>query len=105
MSTILQKYLKKLGVTSPTELNSEELETYKAWRNALEGRRLTDADVAAFLDTELNDAIGKLMDMRITDREDVFLKMKVDFIRKIKVFLATPEMERKMIEKQISSQL
>lgn len=105
MSKILEKYLKKLGVQSPTDLNSEELETYKTWRDALAGRRLTDDDVAAFLDTELNDAIGKLMDLKITDREDTFLKMKVDFIRKIKVFLASPEIERKMIEKQITSQL
>jgi hypothetical protein len=103
--SILQKYLKKLGVKSPTDLNSEDLATYKAWSNALEGRRLTDEDVAVFLDRELDEAVGKLTDMGLSSKEDTFLKMKVDFIRKIKIFLKAPEIEKKIIERQIESQL
>jgi hypothetical protein len=103
--SLLTKYLKKIGVDSPLDLTPEERETYKAWEAALAGRRLTDADVAAFLDKELDDAVAKLMNMTITQREDTFLKMKVDFIRKTKMFLASPEMEKRIIESQISSQL
>lgn len=103
--SLLTKYLKKIGVNSPLELTVEERETYNNWANALAGRRLTDADVTAFLDTELNDAVGKLTKMELTSKEDTFLKMKVEFIQKVKVFLATPEIERKVIENQINAQL
>lgn len=104
--SILQRYLKKkLGVTSPLDLNPEERATYKMWEEALSGRRLTDKDVAVFLDTELNDAVTKLTKMDLSNKEDTFLKMKVEFIQKVKIFLASPAIEKAMIEKQISSQI
>lgn len=99
----LKQYLKKIGVKSPTELNSEELETYKAWRAALSGRRLTDDDVRAFLDKELEESTRKLIDSRLNDHDDLFLKMEVKFIKKIKGFLFTPELEKQFIEHQIST--
>lgn len=104
--SILSRYLKKLGVSSPLDLTVEERETYNAWSSALSGRQLTSADVADFLNKELDDSVGKLTgNINLSEREDIFLKMKVDFIRKVKFFLATPDMERKMIEQQINSQL
>lgn len=105
MSQILQKYLSKLGVKTHLDLNDEERATYHAWSNALSGRQLTSVDVKNFLDGELDDAVGKLTMSRLSDRDDTFLKMKVDFIRKVKVFLASPEVEKRVIQNQIESQL
>lgn len=102
---ILDQFLKKNGVNSYLELTEEERETYRNWSNMLVGRQLTQVDVANFLDKELDDSVGKLMNMQITQREDIFLKMKVDFIRKVKLFLKTPETEKNLIEAQIKSQL
>lgn len=103
--SVLDKYLKKIGVKSSLDLTEEERRTYNVWAEALSGRKLTDADVQDFLDREYDEAVGKLTNTNITDREDTFLKMKVDFIRRVKIFLMSPEVERKIIENQIQSQL
>lgn len=102
---LLKKYLNKIGVKDYSELTEEEKATYRIWEESLNGRKLTDEDVAAFLDTELEVTLAKLINSRLSDREDLFLKVKIDFIRKVKVFLQTPEMEKKMLEVNINNQL
>lgn len=102
--SILEKMLGKLGV-SYSELNDEERRTFNSWRDALSGRRLTDDDVKIFLDSEYDDAVKKLSSMKLNERDDIFLKMKLDFIIKTKEFLATPEKERAMVEQHIQTQL
>lgn len=102
---LLKKYLNRIGVKDYSELNDEEKETYKIWEESLNGRKLTDEDVAMFLDTELENSLEKLVNSRLSDRDDLFLKMKIDFIRKVKIFLKTPEVEKKMLEININNQL
>lgn len=99
---ILRKYLDKLGVEDYSSLSPEEKETYSEWEEVLSGKKLTDEDVAIFLESELSDTLDKLQP-GISAREDCFLKMKVDMIRKIKVFLNSPETQRKVIEQNISN--
>mgnify|MGYP001053536782 CR=1 FL=1 len=103
MSEILNQTLRKLGVTYK-DLNQEERDTFNAWRDALSGRELTDEDVKNFLDTEFNESVKKLSTSENSKELDMFLKMKVDFIIKIKEFLASPETEKRMVEQQINSQ-
>lgn len=102
--TILNRMLGKLGV-SYDQLSDEERRTFNMWQDALSGRKLTDDDVKNFLDTELMDIMSKLRSTKLDSREDTFLKMKLDFIMKTKEFLATPEREKKMVERQIETQL
>ena len=104
MSNLLEKMLGKLGVPY-SDLNQEERDTFNAWRQALAGRKLTDDDVQTFLDNEYNDAVKKLSSLKLNERDDIFLKMKVDFIIKTKEFLATPDKERAMVEQHIKTQL
>ncbi len=104
MSNLLEKMLGKLGV-SYSELNDEERRTFNTWRDALSGRRLTDDDVKNFLDTEYNDAVRKLSSMKLNERDDIFLKMKLDFIIKTKEFLAIPDKERSLVQQHIQNQL
>lgn len=104
MSQILNRLLGKLGVDYEG-LNDEERRTFNTWREALSGRKLTDEDVATFLDVQLDESIKKLTDTKLSEKEDTFLKMKVDFIIKVKEFLASPEIEKKLVEHQIQSQL
>lgn len=101
---LLEKMLGKLGV-SYEELNDEERDTFKKWGTALAGRKLTDEDVKTFLDTEYHDAVVKLSSQKLNERDDIFLKMKLDFIIKTKEFLAIPEKEKAMVEQQIQTQL
>lgn len=100
---ILEKYLKKIGVSSYFELNEEEKETYKQWENALSGRRITDEDVKAFFDKEQEDILNKISSMKLGKREDIFLKMKLEFIRSVKTFLDGPRLEKEMTEKGINN--
>lgn len=103
--SILKNFLKKLGVQSSSELNSEELKTYQSWEQALSGRRLTDEDVVTFLDLELSSSIEKVTKQRLGDRDDTFLKMKIDFITACKKFLASPLVEKQMTEVAIKQML
>jgi len=64
----------------------------------LSGRRLTDRDVATFLISKENEIISELIKTDIADKKDVYLKMQLDLIRQIKIFLAAPELEKKMTE-------
>ncbi len=100
----LNDLLKKLG-TDYSGLNDEEKATFNAWRDALSGRRLTDDDVKNFLDTEYNATVSKLTATNNSKELDLFLKMKVDFISKVKEFLNSPEVEKQLIENQINSNL
>lgn len=102
--SILENVLSKLGV-SYTELNQEERDTFNKWREALSGRRLTDDDVKTFLDTEYNDAVKKLSSAKLNERDDIFLKMKLDFIIKTKEFLSIPDKERAMVEQHVKTNL
>lgn len=104
MENPLQRLLGKLGVRYE-ELNEEERRTFNTWRDSLTGRKLTDADVQGFLDFEYHDAVGKLTSKKLSEREDIFLKMKVDFIIKVKDFLSLPEKEKQMVSRQIETQL
>lgn len=103
--SILDKYLKKLGVESFEGLNHEEKETLKQWELALSGRKITDEDTKLFLETELNTAIDRLTDVDLKPEDRVFRKVEVRFIRKVIQFLNMPALEKKLLEKQIESKL
>lgn len=103
--TLLQKYLKKLGLKSYDDLNPAEKETYRTWEETLSGRRITDDDVKKFFQTEEDLTISKLITRKVSDSDDTFLKMKLEFLRKIQIFLAAPEMEKKAVEATINNQL
>lgn len=98
----LQALLGKLGVTYDN-LNDEERATYAEWRKTLEGRSLTDEDVRVFLETEYHDTVKKLTNKSLKEREDTFLKMKVEMILSIMSFLDMPMKEKVMLEKQIAT--
>lgn len=102
--TLLNRVLGKLGV-SYDQLSDEERRTFNMWREALSGRKLTDEDVSRFLNGEYDDAVRKLSSATFNERTDTFLKMKVDFIIKVREFLATPEREKQMVERQIETQI
>jgi len=103
--SMLDKYLKKIGVRSYTDLNAEERETYKEWEASLAGRKLTDEDVAAFFAAELEDTIEKLPKQRLGSPDDVFLKVKLEFIRNAQRFLDRPRIEKQNTEAAIARQI
>jgi hypothetical protein len=99
---LLSRFLRKLNVTSYTDLNEEERKTYRSWEESLNGRKLTDEDVAIFLSTEKEATINKLTTAELKTRDDIFLKMKLEFIRKIENFLNSPAVEKQMAEAGIN---
>lgn len=101
MLDLLSKYLEKIGVKSFTELTPEERETYTNWEASLSGKKLTDEDVARFIVGLEEDIIKELIDTKTGTERDLFLKMQLDLIRKIKTFLRNPELEKKMTEYQL----
>jgi hypothetical protein len=103
--SLLTQFLKSIGVKSIDQLTPEELLTYKDWESSLNGRQITSEEVRQFLSVELEDATAKLITKSLGEREDIFLKMKVDFIRKLTGFLDAPAMERKHVENLIKNQI
>lgn len=100
---ILKKYLNKLGVKEFSELTTEEKETYRGWEEALRGRKITDEEVSVFLDQTENDIINELVDKQNNDRRDIYLKVQLDLIRKIRSFLNVPKVEKLMTERNINN--
>jgi hypothetical protein len=98
----LEKYLKKIGVKHFHELNEEEKATYRTWEETLNGRKITDDEVVSFFNTELEDTINKLVSKKYNEEDDRFLKVKLDFLRKVKNFLKMPEYEKKIVEQGIN---
>lgn len=101
----LKRYLAKVGVKSYQQLNDEEKATYRAWEDSLSGRRITDDDVSVFFASEEDATIQKLINSPIGERDDTFLKMKLDMIRKIRSFLNSPAVEKRMMESNIEGLL
>ena len=102
---MLEKLLKKLGVTSVDQLNSEEKITFDEWEEQLRGRKITDEDTAKFLQTELETAIGRLIETNLSLEDMAVRKAEVKIIRKIQDFLAMPGMEKKLLERQLEAQI
>lgn len=103
--SLLSQFLNKVGVGSYSDLNDEERATFKSWEEALQGRKLTDEEVAAFLNKEKDETIAKLATAELKTRDDIFLKMKLDFLIRLEKFLSLPEMEKKMTEVAIKQML
>lgn len=101
--SILAKYLKKLGVDDFSELSQEEKKTYREWEDALSGKKLTDDDISIFLQQEEDESIQKLTTKKLKTREDTFLKMKLDFVRRVRGYLKLPEAQKSAVENQIKS--
>lgn len=99
---ILTKYLAKCHVDDYSELTEEEKQTYLEWNEILNGRKITDEDVAKFLEDELEDILRKLPNVPNDSRTDLFLKMKLEFIRKVRGFLNAPKIEKQLLEENIS---
>ena len=57
------------------------------------------------MDMELENAIAELLKQRLGDREDTFLKMKVDFIRRLNDFLDAPKKEQEAVANLINNQM
>lgn len=103
--SLLKKYLERIGVKEFSELDDDEKKTYRGWEEALSGKQLTDSDVATFLIQTEDAIIEELMDTKLSDKRDMFLKMQLDLIRKIKKFLSTPELQKKLTEMSINNLL
>ena len=102
---ILDTYLKKLNVKSYLDLNEEERKTFRVWEDALNGRRITDEEIQSFFASELTDATSKVIHERAGSKDDIFLKVKIDFLIKITALLNAPKVERKMLENAIEQNI
>ena len=98
---MLEKYLKKLGLSSYEELNAEEKETFKEWEVALSGRKLTDKDVEAWLQSELDLSVSRLTEVDLKKEDEIFRKVEIRMIKKIQNFLNSPKVEKAFTEKAI----
>lgn len=100
----INKFASRAGskeVKSFEDLTSEEKDTYREWEVALAGRKLTDDDVQAFLNTELDAAVTRLTDVDLKVEDAVFRKVEVRLIKKIINFLNMPTVEKALLEKQL----
>lgn len=101
--SIINGFLKKIGVSSYEELNAEEKQTFREWEIALQGRQITEADYRTFLETELDIAISRLTDVDLKKEDEIFRKVEVRFIKKIINLLDMPAFEKKLLEQQIQN--
>lgn len=98
---MLDKFLKSIGVKSYEELNQEERETYKEWEISLSGKKLTDKEVVAWLHTELDFAILRLVDVDLKPQDEIFRKVEVRLLKKIINYLNSPVVAKEYAQKAI----
>lgn len=101
--SVLDTFLKKIGVKSYDDLNAEEKETFKTWEIGLEGRSITDVDYRNFLETELELAVSRVTEVDLPTEDEIFRKVEVRFIKKILNLLDMPKTEKKLLEEQIKA--
>jgi L-2-hydroxyglutarate oxidase LhgO len=102
---MLNNLLKKLGVKSYEDLSSEEKETFRQWEDVLRGRQITDKDVKAFLDIEEEQATERLLEVDLAKETEIFRKVELKFIRKVKSFLNMPNVERELLKEQLENKI
>ena len=100
---MLEGYLRKLGVGSYNELTEEEKTTYREYEEILNGRQITDKDVRAFFDMQIEATTKALLSTKLDTREDTFLKMKLEFLRNITSFLDAPLREKEQLQTLINN--
>jgi polyphosphate kinase len=100
---MLEGFLRKVGVGSYDQLTEEEKKTYREYEEILNGRRITDEEVRLFFNQQLEQTTEKLLSTKLDNREDTFLKMKLEFLRNITSFLDAPEREKKQLQNLINS--
>lgn len=98
---MLDKFLKKIGVTSFSELNDEEKKTFREWELALSGRKLTDEDVQNWLNEEYETAVTRATDEGLTEKVRDFRSAEVRIIKRIISFINSPNVEKVMAEQAI----
>lgn len=101
--SVLDAFLKKIGVQKYDDLNSEEKDTFREWEIGLQGRTVTETDYRNFLETELEIAVSRLTDVDLKKEDEIFRKVEVRFIKKILHLLDMPKMEKKLLEEQIKA--
>lgn len=102
---MLEKFLKKIGVSSYLDLNEEEKKTYKEWEESLRGRKLTDKDVSEFLQSELDLAVSRVTEVDLKKEDEIFRKVEIRLIKKIQNFLNSPLVEKTFAEKSIEQMM
>jgi len=102
---MLNKYLKKLGLSSYTDLNEEEKETYKQWEAALNTRKITDDDFKDFLNSELDIAVSRITEEDLSLEANAIRKAEIRILKKIKNFLDAPLIEKSYVEQSINQLL
>ena len=98
---MLEKFLKKLGVSSYLDLNEEEKATYVEWEKSLSGRKLTDKEVSDFLAFELEQAVTRVTEVNLSKEDEIFRKVEIKFIKKLQNFINSPLVEKQFAEKAI----
>ena len=99
----LNRYLARLNIHSYEEMSDEERTTFHQWEQTLAGRELTSAEVRAVLASDREEAVRLLTTKKLGEREDTFLKVKVDFINRFFEILDSPKAEKAAIEHLISN--
>lgn len=98
---MLNKYLKKLGLNSFSDLNEEEKKTFHEWEEALNERKLTDKEVEDWLTAELDIATSRICEEGLDSNVITFRQVEIKFIKKILNFINSPKVARQFAEKSI----
>lgn len=104
-NSLLNKWLKKMGIKDYYAMSEEEKRTYNGFKAALEGKKLTDDDVKRFwADTE-SELTTKLAKEDLSASERDFIIVEIRFMKKIRSFLESPDTQARNARIVIEQQL
>lgn len=99
MKNILTQVLEKIG-KNYEELTPQAKATFDNWEHILAGGKVTIEKLAEFLQMEVEKNSTRLvsMDVKLNDREDMWLKMAINRDQLIIGFIKEPELSAKKLE-------
>lgn len=102
---ILEKFLKKVGVTSPDQLSSEEQKTYEEWRKILSKDELTLGNIKDFCRTQVSIIEAKWKDYNLENSKKAELIPYHTVYRTLEQVVEAPRLEREQLEAQLNQLL
>jgi len=105
MNPLLEKYLKKRGIESITELDADEREVFDNWDNVLTNVEITAESMRAFCQAQL-DIIDSLWDnLDNSDQKNGKLTLLRIVYRKLIILIDSNKSKKAEVEAQITALL
>jgi len=103
--SILNKLLKKRGLKSTAELDSEERATFDSWQKILSKDQLTVEDIKLFCQAQISIIENKWKDFNLDKEKKAELIPYHTVYKNLEQVMSVPQTQREQLEAQLNQML